>query len=125
MTTDELLKDYLQKMTERQRAEDEGVKSALGSLAAQVQLLGLKMDSQASLQSERFSGLAARVDKLEKNDETTGSHNIETLNKQLADAKAGEKRIMGYVIAGAGSLLLMGLSGAGAVVWFLISKGTR
>ena len=99
------------------------LRKAVADCSNQIQLLGLKLDNHNTLIGERIAGISARVEKLEQAEETTGSHNIDALNKQLAEAKASEKRILGYVIAGAGSLLLLGLSGAGAVVWYLITKG--
>lgn len=120
-TTDDLLRAYLEEMRAAQKREDDGVRAALGSLTSQIQLLGLKMDSQSALQNERFSGLAARVDKLEKNDETTGNHNVDALNKQLAEAKAGRDKLIGWFVGGSGILI----TGVGSVIWYLLTKGAH
>lgn len=73
------LQQWETSQAERRSNEIEGVRAAVGNLAAQVQLLSQKIEAQNALWNERFTGLAARVEALEKDADDTSKVNVETL----------------------------------------------
>lgn len=99
------------------------IRKAIADCTNQVQLLGLKLDNHNTLLSERIAGLSARVEKLEQAEETTGSHNLATLETKLKEERASKDRLFWAVLAAVGSVLLLGLGGAGTIVWYLLTKG--
>ncbi|HEY1956063.1 MAG TPA: hypothetical protein VGH28_10625 [Polyangiaceae bacterium] len=81
----QLLK-FLRESESRERRQEEGALKAIGNVAAQVQVLSTKIDANTEVWNERFKGLAARVDGLEKDAEDTGVHNLERLKEERAAA---------------------------------------
>jgi len=99
------------RIEERRQREEEGVKTAIGNVAAQVQILGTKLDSNHAIVSERLAGLASRVESLEKDAEDTGVHNLERLKEERDAAIEGKRDA--WKIAAAAVLSLV--SGGGVV----------
>lgn len=76
------LQEWEARQAERRSAELEGVKSAVTNLTRQFALLEQKIDSQNAIWNERFAGLAARVDALEKDADDTSKVNVEALRER-------------------------------------------
>ena len=99
------------RIEERRTREEEGVKTAIGAVAAQVQILGTKIDANHEITQERIKGLASRVDALEKDAEDTGVHNLERLQKERDEAVEGKRDAWKIAAAAVVSLV----SGGGVV----------
>lgn len=63
-----------------------------------------------------------RITALEEAEEVTGSHELAELRRQRDDAKSNTTRILMAVASAIGALLLLGLGGAGTVIWYLITN---
>lgn len=108
---DALLVKFLREQEARERRQEEGAIRAIGNVAAQVQVLSSKIDANHEIWNERFKGLAARVDGLEKDAEDTGVHTLERLQQERDEARAEKKDA--WKIAAAAVLALV--SGGGVV----------
>ena len=71
------LLQYLHDLKDRELRGQDGMRQALANLTNEVSLLGQKIDANHLLTQERIAGLAARVEKLEKDAEDTGVHVLE------------------------------------------------
>jgi hypothetical protein len=110
----QLLK-FLRESEARERRQEEGALKAIGNVAAQVQILSGKIDSNNEIWNERFKGLAARVDGLEKDAEDTGVHNLKRLEDERAAAVKEAAEAKGEFRKYAAAAVIALLGGGGVV----------
>lgn len=115
--------DYERRERDRKSERDARIEVAIQRVADQQGLTDRKLDVFAVEVREQMKGVHARLTSLEDDAESTGNHNIESYKEQARTARDEKSKFQGYVIAAIGSISMLLLSGAGAVIWYLIVKG--
>lgn len=91
---------FLRDAKDREKREDNGLRAAIGNLAAQLQVVTTKIDANHEITQERIKGLASRVDALEKDAEDTGVHNLAELREKAKFWPSMLERVaVGVVVA--------------------------
>lgn len=131
---DALLRGYIDEERARRVSDGERIDKqtlALQRIFAQLELHEQKDDSRHGEVKNALAGMNARVEKLERGAEDTGRHNVEELNKRLAEMKAekistdaalkaSKERGLWVVAKGFGALVVVFIS---AWVGSLFTKG--
>jgi len=123
------LREYLEEGRRQRLTEGEKLDrlvDAVNRVTNEQLLLRQSVDSKFELVQHQIAGINSRVgkveEKVEKSEDVTGSHNIEELQRKLKDEREQKSFIYKTIIGALGSVIVLGLAGAGTVIWYLVTK---
>ena len=123
----ELLKYLREEVGERcaRQEREQRRELALERLTNNVMLMNTTLEVLKTEVHERFRGIESRVSSLEIEAEDTGNYHVESLTRQLEEARKArhdsgvwwKRSLVGWIVAGAGALFLA----VAGVAWALFA----
>lgn len=120
------LRAYLEE--DRTRQVTEGTKldkviEGVNKLGSEHQLMRLSFESKFEMVHHQIAGIHSRVSGLERQQDLTGSSNVEALHAQLKMERDAKHDLHKTILSAIGGALVLGLGAAGSIIWYLVLHG--